>query len=425
MRPQRNQAVPPRRKSVKSSAQVLPARPGDVTETTIERIVPGGLGLGYGGGRTLFVSRAAVGDVLKVRVDRDQGRVAHASIVEVIKPGPDRIDPPFPRLADCGADFQHLGYDAQLAAKQAIVADCMRRIAGIELLDTVPITPSPEQWHYRMRAEWRYDARAEVLGYVRHGSHEVVDIPDDPFVLPRLSEVYQELRQRLTTGDLPDTATEIRGAAGDDGVSLAPALDDQPPRAVTLDVAGETYAFDADCFFQVNLGVLDLLVDEALKYAPLPGDLLSLATRKALDLYCGVGLFTLPLARRFEQVIGIEAQPRAAEFATQNASDGGLNNVRIETNSVERWLEDAYRTHGRAPFVLLDPPRTGLPAPAMRGLLRLRPQRIAYVSCDPATLARDIKTLLGSGYELLDLMAIDMFPQTHHVETVAHLERIS
>lgn len=416
--------MPPRRKPAKSIPQVLPARPGDITEVAIERIVPGGLGLGYGGGRTLFVSQAAVGDVLKVRVDRDQGRVAHASIVEVIKPGPDRIEPPYPRLADCGADFQHLNYGAQLAAKQAIIADCMRRIAGIELLETVPIVPSPEHWHYRVRAEWRHDPRAEVLGYLRHGSHDVVDIVDDPFVVPALQALYSELRTHLTDGTLSDWAVEIRGAAGDDGVSLVPPLHGEAPERVTLDVAGETYAFDADCFFQVNLGVLDLLVDEALKFAPLPGDLLSPATRKAIDLYCGVGLFTLPLARRFEQVIGVEAQPRAADFAMQNAIKAGLDNIRVEALPVERWLDNAYRTHGRVPFVLLDPPRTGLPAPALRGLLRMRPQRIAYVSCDPATLARDVKTLLGSGFELVDLMAVDMFPQTHHVETVAHLERV-
>lgn len=414
----------PRRKSVRATAQVLPARPGDTAETTIERIVPGGLGLGYGGGRTLFVSRAAAGDVLKVRIDRDQGRVAHASIVEVIKPGPDRIEVPYPRLAECGADFQHLTYGAQLAAKQGIIADCMRRIAGIDLLETVPIVPSPEEWHYRLRAEWHHDPQSEVLGYLRHGTHNVVDLTDDPFVLPQLNAVYWELRVRLAEGALADWATEIRGAAGDDGVSLSPAPNGETPTAVTLDVAGERYAFDADCFFQVNPGVLDLLVDEALKFAPQPGDILSTATRKAIDLYCGVGLFTLPLARRFEQVVGVEAQPRAAEFARQNAIEAGLDNVRIETVPVEHWLENAYRTHGRVPFVLLDPPRTGLPAPALQGILRMRPQRIAYVSCDPATLARDIKTLLGSGYELLDLVAVDMFPQTHHVETVAHLERI-
>ena len=416
--------MPPRRKPVKPTDRALPARPGDIAETTIERIVPGGLGLGYGGGRTLFVSRAAVGDVLKVKIDRDQGRVAHASIVEVLTPGPARIDPPFPRLADCGADFQHLTYEAQLTAKQEIIADCMRRIAGIDLLEAVPIVPSPEQWHYRVRAEWRHDPRAEVLGYVRHGSHDVVDIPNDPFVLPELNEVYQELRLRLTQGVSLDSATEIRGAAGDNGVSLSPPLVDELPAFVTLSAAGETYAFDADCFFQVNPGLLDHLVDEALKFAPQPGDVLSHATRKAVDLYCGVGLFTLPLARRFEQVVGVEAQLHAVEFARRNADAAGLGNVRIEAHAVERWLESAYRTHGRVPFVLLDPPRTGLPVPALRGLLRMRPQRIAYVSCDPATLARDIKALLSSSYELVDLTAIDLFPQTHHVETVAQLERV-
>ncbi|MCA9863370.1 MAG: class I SAM-dependent RNA methyltransferase [Thermomicrobiales bacterium] len=416
--------MPPRRKIVKSSTRMLPARPGDIAETTIERIVPGGLGLGYGGGRTLFVSRAAVGDVLKVHIDRDQGRVAHASIVEILTPGPNRIEPPYPRLADCGADFQHLTYDAQLAARQAIVADCLRRIAGIELLEPVPIIPSPDQWRYRVRAEWRLDPRADVLGYLKHGSHDVVDIPYDPLVLPALSEVYEDLRLRLTNGELPDGLREIRCAAGDNGVSLAPSFNGQPSQVVTLEVAGETYAFDANCFFQANLCVLDMLVEEALKYAPRPGDVLSPATRKALDLYCGVGLFTLPLARRFEQTIGVEAHAEAAGYARLNADAAGLNNVRIETDSVERWLENAYRTHGRVPFVLLDPPRTGLPTPAMQGLLRLRPQRIAYVSCDPATLARDIRVLVGSGYELLDLVAIDMFPQTHHVETVAHLARV-
>jgi 23S rRNA (uracil1939-C5)-methyltransferase len=236
--------------------------------------------------------------------------------------------------------------------------------------------------------------------------------------------VYKELRLGLPEGDLLDWPTEVRGAAGDNGVSLVPPLNGQASEPVTLDVAGETYAFDAGCFFQVNPGVLDFLVGEALKFAPQPGDVLSPATRKAIDLYSGVGLFTLPLARRFEQVIAVEAHSRSAEFALQNVATAGLDNVRVETLQVERWLENAYRTHGRVPFVLLDPPRTGVPAPAIRGLLRMRPQRIAYVSCDPATLARDIKMLLGSGYELLDLAAVDMFPQTHHVETVAHLERV-
>jgi 23S rRNA (uracil1939-C5)-methyltransferase len=115
----------------------------------------------------------------------------------------------------------------------------------------------------------------------------------------------------------------------------------------------------------------------------------------AIDLYCGVGLFTVPLARRFSQVIGVEGQPRAAEFAARNVAAAGLTHARIRTDSVERWLEGAYRSHGRTPFLLLDPPRTGLPAHGLRMLPRLRASRVTYVSCDPSTLARDLKGAAG------------------------------
>lgn len=402
---------------------VLPARAGGETETVIERIVPGGFGLGYGGGRTLFVSRAATGDRLRVRLEREHGRVAHASIVEILEPGPDRVEEPYPLLSRCGADFQHLRYDAQLAAKRDMIADSLRRIGGIELTEPISIVPSPAVWEYRARAEWRHDPINATLGYLEAGTHHVVDVPHDPFVVPALSERYQQLRERLRAGKLPKWATELRAAAGDDGVSFAPPLELPQPLPVHATVAGERYAFDADCFFQVNPFVLDALLAEALRFAPEPESPSSPESRKAIDLYCGVGLFTLPLARRFEQVIGVEGQPRAAEFAEANVAAAWLKNAHIETASVERWLEGAYRSHGRTPFVLLDPPRTGLPALGVRALPRLRATRIAYVSCDPSTLARDLKALRASDYELIAMTAIDMFPQTHHVEIVAHLQR--
>ena len=202
---------------------------------------------------------------------------------------------------------------------------------------------------------------------------------------------------------------------------MLPPLELPQPLPVHATIAGERYEYDADCFFQVNPFVLDGLVAEALRFAPEPGTPPSPATRLAIDLYCGVGLFTVPLGRRFGQVIGVEGQPRAAEFAARNVASAGLTHVRIQTASVERWLEGAYRSHGRTPFVLLDPPRTGLPAHGLRALPRLRASRIAYVSCDPATLARDLKGLLASGYVLVAIAAFDMFPQTHHVETVVLL----
>lgn len=417
--------TPRQRRPERITLMVLPARPGDETETVIERIVPGGFGLGYGGGRTLFVSRAAPGDRLRVRIDRQHGRVAHASIVDILEPGPDRVPEAHPLLSRCGADFQHLRYDAQLAAKSEMIADSLRRIGGIDLSDPIEVAPSPMVWEYRARAEWRHDPHRPALGYVESGTRRVVDLLEDPFVVPALAERYQELRAMLEAGRLPEWATELRAAAGDDGVSFAPPLELPQPVAVHTTVAGERYAYDADCFFQANPFVLDGLITEALRYAPEAGAPPSPASRLAIDLYCGVGLFTVPLARRFSQVIGVEGQPRAAEFAVRNVAAAGLTHARIRTASVERWLEGAYRSHGRTPFVLLDPPRTGLPAHGLRMLPRLRPSRVTYVACDPSTLARDLKGLRASGYELASVMGFDMFPQTHHVEIVAHLQRTS
>jgi len=397
--------------------------PGQEETVTIERIVPGGFGLAHAEGRTLFVRGAAPGDRVRVRVERAQEKAIYARIVEVLEPGPDRIAEPHSLLARCGIDFQHLRYEAQLAAKLAMIRDSLRRIGGIEAPADLAITPSPQQWGYRGRAEWRHDTFGEALGYVETGSHTVVDLEDDPMVEPALAQAFAALRHRQSVGTLPADVKEFRAAAGDDGtVSLSPSLSGAEPRVVTRRVADETYDFDADCFFQPNPTIIAALVAEALGGAPDVGAARD-EERPALDLYCGVGLFTLPLARRFGRVVGVESHKRTAEFAVRNAEAAGLKGVRIETMPVERWSEAAYRTFGRTPYALIDPPRTGVPPAAMRGLRRLKPERLTYVSCDPATLARDLKVLLAEGYEVSGMAAFDMFPQTHHVEVVTHLAR--
>lgn len=420
--------TPPSRQRLGPAIVIERAAPGDRVETTIERIVPGGLGLAHAGGRTLFVPLAAPGDRLRVVIERVQGGVAFAGIEEVLEPSPDRVAAPYPALAACGGcDFQHLSYGAQLRIKGEMVRDCLRRIGGIDPPPELPIAPSPAQWGYRARAEWHLDRERGVLGYVARETHRVCDTDDDPIVVPALAARLDDLRHRLAAGTLPVEADRFRAAAGDDGTSLAPNPDGGEPTEVGRAVGEERYAYDADCFFQVNPGLLEPLVAEALRFAPeraadgrgrRTGD----HDRRALELYCGVGLFTLPLARRFRRVIAVEAHPRSAAFAARNAANAGLSNIRIETQPVDRWVATQSRTAGLVPFVLLDPPRGGLEATTLRGLLRLRPARIAYVACDPATLARDLKALLGGGYRLLALAAFDLFPQTHHVEVVAHLD---
>jgi 23S rRNA (uracil1939-C5)-methyltransferase len=392
------------------------------TPVTIERIVPGGYGLARVLGRVVLVFGAAPGDVVRLEIDRSPGTTNFARITEIVTPSSDRVPPPYPDAIRCGgADFQHLTYDAQLRAKSAIVADALRRVGGIELTEAVPITPSPETWGYRVRADWRFDPARPALGYLAQGTREVCDLPFDPFVSTDLATLYDELRGRMARGALPPVR-EFRAAAGG-GVSLAPPLDGDAVRAIAIEVAGERLWFDATVFFQANSGILPDLVAEALRFAPpaeeyaaQPPDVV------AIDLYAGVGLFTLPLARRYRRVVAVEADAPTAAFLTRNAAEAGLRGVRVVAEPVERWLDSAVRTYGRPALLVLDPPRTGLPPWAASLLLRLRPGRIAYVSCDPATLARDLKRLIGD-YRLEGVMGFDMFPQTHHVEVVAHLVR--
>ena len=174
------------------------------------------------------------------------------------------------------------------------------------------------------------------------------------------------------------------------------------------------YRFSAEGFFQINQSLLPALVTEATR---------DTEGTTALDLYCGVGLFTLPLARRFTRVIGVEANPQAVVDARRNLAEAGLTNAAIECDAVGRWLADNGPAHTPPDLVVLDPPRTGLEEGALAPLLSLNAKHLTYVSCDPATLARDLRPLLAEGRYTLDtLTAFDMFPQTHHVETVARLK---
>ncbi|MFL6228973.1 MAG: class I SAM-dependent RNA methyltransferase [Pyrinomonadaceae bacterium] len=391
-------------------------RAGDILEVEIERVVPGGAGMAHARGLTVFVPLAAPGDVLRVRVERVKGRVAFAALAEVITPGRERVEPPCPYFGRCGGcDFQQLTYAAQLAAKVEIIRDCLRRIARLTPPANILITPSPAAWHYRSRARWQHDARARHLGYYELASHRVVDVAECPVVVPELQDALARLREDFAGRD--STAVEARefeAVAGDDGVSLLPPLDDREATERVRAVAGESYRFDAACFFQINHALLEALVNAATRDE---------AGESAVDLYCGVGLFTLPLARRFARVTGVEGNAAAAAYARRNLSDARLANAEIKMAPVGEWL--AQRASKLAPvdLVLLDPPRAGAEHGAVEGIVALRPRRIVYVSCDPATLARDLRELSAHGYALASLEAFDMFPQTHHVETIARLTR--
>ncbi|MFL6256943.1 MAG: class I SAM-dependent RNA methyltransferase [Pyrinomonadaceae bacterium] len=402
----------PRRKAAAEGDGRL--RAGALLDVRVERILPGGVGLAHAEGQTLFVSLAAPGDLARVRVDSTKGRAAFASIVEVLEASSSRAEPPCPYFGRCGGcDFQQLTYEAQLAAKAEIIRDCLRRVAHTEPPSEIEVVPSPEVWRYRSRARWQHDPVRRHLGYYERGSHHICDVAECPVAAPPVAARLARLRELMSEGSLPQEP-EFEAVAGDEGVALKPAVDPVDEFEQVRRIGVESYHFDAGCFFQINHALLEPLVAEGLRGTTEGGDI-------ALDLYSGVGLFTLPLARRFKQVIAVEGNSASARYARRNLSGASLDNARVETSAVGDWLTRHAAELGHADFVLLDPPRAGAEPEALRAINALKPTHISYVSCDPATLARDLRHLLDANYYIHSLRAFDMFPQTHHVETVVHL----
>ena len=382
-------------------------------EIQIERILPGGMGLAHAAGKTLLVSLAAPGDHLRVQVEREQGNVLFASVVEVLTPSPVRVEPPCPYFGRCGGcDFQQLTYEAQLAAKADIIADCLHRIARVDPVPPITVHPSPNNWRYRVRATWQIDKEKREIGYYERGSRRVCDVEYCAVLMPELQQTLERVRS-TEWAEFPPDLKHLDAVAGENNVSLSPAFAEFETNELSLRVGNEVYQYNAESFFQINPALLPEMVEFALSEAA-GGD-------TAVDLYCGVGLFTVPLSRRFANVVAVEANPVATRFARRNLAN--LTNARVLTATVADWMRAHSRSMSDVDFILLDPPRAGAESVVVKGMLDLRPQRISYVSCDPATLARDLKKLISGGYTIDSIAGFDLFPQTHHVETVVLLRR--
>ena len=394
------------------SGTVGPGELNEELEVEVERILPGGMGLAHAGGKTVFVSLAAPGDRVRVRIDRRQGDLLFASIVEILTPSPVRVEPPCPYFGRCGGcDFQQLTYEAQLAAKADIIRDCLHRIARLENIPEIVVTPSPNNWRYRMRATWQIDEELRAIGYYERGSRRVCDVVDCAVLQPELQETLERVRG-TEWHQFPRGLKHLDAVAGENGVSLSPPFAEFETNELSLTVRGEVYRYNAEAFFQINPSLLGSLVEYAID---------GVSGGTVLDLYCGVGLFTLPLARLFRKVIGVEANTTAVRFARRNLQLAGLTNAQVITATVTDWFRSDRV--GPVDFVLLDPPRAGAESAVIKGILDVRPAQISYVSCDPATLARDLKKLVTGGYAIESIAGFDLFPQTHHVETVVRLTR--
>lgn len=393
---------------------------GESHDVTIEKLVYGGDGLAHIGTQAVFVPFAATGDQLRIRITEVERNYARAVIEEIIEPSPARRTPPCVHFGVCGGcQLQHLDYAAQLETKVAFIRESLRRVGRIDWSDEIPIRAAAE-FGYRSRAEIKvaHDAEGRTqIGYYRAGTHEVHKVSDCPILLPAARRELQRLQSEPHL--IPRDATRVFLTAGDESVIVTPGSGENR-RAAELDalgtahqrIAGIDYSFGVRSFFQANRLLVEELVNVAI------GDAHG---RLAVDLYAGAGLFALQLAGRFEQVYAVEGNRLAASHGQANARANNISNVRYEAVSVEAWLKYKAAAAGRPDLLLLDPPRAGAGAQVIERIASFAPPQITYVSCDPATLARDLRLLLNHNYRLTSLTALDMFPQTFHVETVARL----
>ncbi|MEU7828693.1 MULTISPECIES: class I SAM-dependent RNA methyltransferase [unclassified Nonomuraea] len=409
-------------------------------ELTVGPVAHGGWCVARHDGRVVFVRHALPGERVIAEVTEETTRFLRADAVQVLEPSPDRVVPPCPYAGPgrCGGcDWQHATQEAQRGLKAAVVAEQLSRLAGIEreiVVEEVPGAKDGLGWRTRVQFAARPSGE---LGFRRHRSHDIEVVDACLIAHPEVEAVGAEQREWQGA-----SAVEvIASSTGDRAVVVRPrprrsvtVPDLDAPASILLDqgkghtvprkgsgvlreqVGDREFRVAGSGFWQVHPGAAETLLDAVLSYAaPEPGEW-------ALDLYCGVGLFAAGLAEGVGEqgaVFGLESEASAVRDARANLRD--LPQARVERGRVEEAL-DRFQIE-RADIVVVDPPRSGLGRDVVHRITALESSRIVYVSCDPATLARDLAWFGDDGYGLVDLRAFDAFPMTHHVECVALLAR--
>ena len=437
----------------------------------------GGDAVGRYDGRVLFVPGGIPGERVRVEIVEERRGHARADLLEILRPAPERVEPSYPLLTDCGCQWQHIAYPAQLTWKAHIVRQLLVRIGkqpDAVVHPTIGMPNGISPWHYRNIALFSIGPAGEV-GFKLTDSHDVQDLEDCQLLHPALDIVYRCVREKLINyfGDSLSEKIQgftIRGAIGAVNSNLVAATDSVKPVPALLSlharpgsliedpqqlanelititpgivgvivervggrygrvvsgqefltdmILGHRFRVSSDSFFQVNLVQTAVLIEKVLQM------LEPQRNEVALDGYSGVGLFSAFLAARTARVVAIESQPSAVIDARANAALNNQNNITTLEGTLERILGQLHYRRERVDIALVDPPRAGCHPKALQALQTLAPRNICYVSCDPSTLARDIATLCANGrYRLVSAQPVDMFPQTYHIECIALLARV-
>jgi 23S rRNA (uracil1939-C5)-methyltransferase len=423
-------------------------------EVRVEKMVYGGDGLGHHEGHTVFVPFVLPDERVSVEPLERRKKFIRGRLGRVITASPNRMAPPCPYFGVCGGcHYQHIPYELQLEYKAAILRETLSRLGRIAWDGPIVSHPSPA-YGYRNRAQWKIalvDGKL-AIGYYQAGSRKLCPVSECPISSPLLVSALQALSALLAARKLPDTLLEAEAFANDAHAKLflnlsfdkfagsaekiaqtlrseLPAMESlllhdrksdrfelQGPGHISYRAGDRDYRVGHLSFFQVNRFLSNDLA--AIVMGEAHG-------RLALDLFAGVGLFTVPLAHRFERVIGVESNAAAVRDLEANLQASGAASPAARESEVETFLA---RWRERPDFVVLDPPRSGVPAQALSQLVKLAPGTIAYLSCDPATLARDLALLVGSQekpapYLISEVHLVDIFPQTYHMEALVRLSR--
>jgi 23S rRNA (uracil1939-C5)-methyltransferase len=402
----------------------------------LEKLTYGGEAMGrLPDGRAVFVPFGLPGEHVRVRLTQDKQNFARGELLEVLTASPERIDPKCKHFGKCGGcHYQNLSYENQLHAKTEILRDQFQRIGKIENPPVKPIVPSPLEWNYRNHIQFHLTAEGKV-GFVNSKGNSVFPIEECHLPETSIDSFWRELqfesnkdveRVSLRAGqneelmivlesDEPETP-ELEIEAD---VSVVHLFDEHPVviagrEYFVINVLGKDFRVSAASFFQVNTKMAEKMVEHLL--AKLPAS----TSSALLDVYCGVGLFSKFFAPKCKLVIGIESSESACEDFAINLDE--FENVELYEGAAEEVLPGLAGRLDSSTYMIVDPPRAGIEKLALDAVINIKPQIIAYVSCDPSTLARDAARLILGGYRLVEVTPFDLFPQTYHIESISIFE---
>ena len=452
----------------------IPVHKNKELEMEITGLTHNGAGAGKYQGYTLFVSGGLPGEKAKVKVVKVNKNYGFAKLIEILQPSPDRIKPLCPVYKKCGGcQLQHLSYEGQLEQKRQLVEDNINRIGKLQNVIIHPTIGMDNPWNYRNKAQVPVAEREGglIAGFYAKGTHDIIDMEkcliqqeqNDQLVL-EIKKIAQELgfsaydenshtgllrhiitRVGVNTNELmlilvtngenlprKDKLIKKILAKKPDLTSLIQNINSKKTNVilgeksatlwgqdVIYDTIGDIkFAISPRSFYQVNPQQTRVLYEKALEYADLKGN------ENVIDAYCGIGTISLFLAKKAKHVYGVEIVPEAIEDAKSNAELNGINNVTFTVGAAEEIIPKWQNQDIKADVVVVDPPRKGLEKSLIDTIIGLKPKKVVYVSCNPSTLARDLRLLEDGGFKTIEVQPVDMFPQTTHCEAVARIERV-